>query len=158
SILARDTRTRRVSMTEPNVPAVRPTNTSKAVVILGAGSSADFGVPILREVFKEVHARQFLRNNAWLRTHLENIFWDPRGVNLEPSDQALTIEEMLTALHDWTAEPIAQTLSAPDVQTFKRTLFCLIKAALYDGKTTAGRHLNPLIAYCRNRFSRVTWA
>jgi hypothetical protein len=34
------------------------TTDKRAVVILGAGASADFGVPVLRGVFKNIEARK----------------------------------------------------------------------------------------------------
>ena len=45
---------------------------SKAVVILGAGASSDFGVPTLQGIFKDKWARQYLKQDSCyrrIRTH-----------------------------------------------------------------------------------------
>src|SRR5713101_9309293 len=51
----------------------------KIVVIMGAGSSADFGVPTLRSVFKDPSALAYLRRDAKLHEWLQRVFWEPRG-------------------------------------------------------------------------------
>jgi hypothetical protein len=70
---------------------------ANAVVILGAGASADFGVPTLRGIFKDRHARTFLNSRKTFNKRLNEIFWTPRGHTVDTSDQSLTIEEMLTS-------------------------------------------------------------
>lgn len=70
------------------------------VVVLGAGASAEFGVPVLRRMFKDPFARRYLEENPRLHRSLREVFWGPRGHDLESSDQSLTIEGMLTVLKD----------------------------------------------------------
>ena len=55
---------------------------SKAVVILGAGASSDFGVPTLQGIFKDKWARQYLKPDSFLAQKLDEIFWAPRGHTL----------------------------------------------------------------------------
>lgn len=52
---------------------------ARAVVILGAGSSADFGVPTLANIFKDHHARRYLQAKSDLLGQLNEMFWQPRG-------------------------------------------------------------------------------
>jgi len=126
---------------------------------MGAGASADFGVPTLRSVFKETHARQYLRQDEWLRTNLEETFWEPRGHTLETSDDSLTIEEMLTILRDWRLEEsIPHRLTVEDQGKFCRSLYVLIERALFEGKSTKMEYLNPLLEFARSRFAHITWA
>jgi len=119
---------------------------ANAVVILGAGASADFGVPTLRSVFKDAYAQLYLSTDAVLRQRLEEIFWQPRGHTLQTSDQSLTIEEMLTILRDWEQE---ECLAArPDkgmLHDFRTRLYVLIYNAVFAGKSSKSAHLNPLI-------------
>lgn len=129
---------------------------SKAVVILGAGASASFGVPTLRSIFKERQARQYLRDNPWLLDHLNSTFWQPRGYSLEESDQSLTIEEMLTIVRD--LEIAGSTENQQDTQRFIKHLYILIQRAIYVSKSTQGKHLNPLITHLREQFDSITWA
>jgi len=132
----------------------------KAVVILGAGASVDFGAPPLKGLFKERYARRQLQSDTFLRDHLNSVFWEPRGHNLESSDESLTVEEMLTILRDWEQEK-AVCGRAPEpafCARFRKRLYILIKNAIYDGKHTRAAHLNPLLSFCRRHFSSTTWA
>jgi hypothetical protein len=119
----------------------------KAVVILGAGASVDFGAPPLKGIFKERFARRQLQSDTFLRDNLDRVFWGPRGHNLESSDESLTIEEMLTILRDWEQEK-ATCGKAPKPEFcghFRKSLYILIKKAIFDGKHTRAAHLNPLL-------------
>lgn len=130
-----------------------------AVVVLGAGASADFGVPVLRNIFKDRQARAYLEENPDLRASLEDVFWIPRGRTLETSDDSLTVEEMLTALKDWEREEGVE--DPPDEHSFapfRKGLYSLIFRAVFVGKTTRSGYLNPLINFCRRTFDRTTWA
>jgi hypothetical protein len=127
-----------------------------AVVILGAGASASFGVPTLRTIFKDRFARKYLSQNQWLYEHLNNFFWEPRGFSLEDSEESLTIEEMLTILRD--IDYSRQQAPSPETQYFQKSLYILIQHALFVGKSTQGRHLNSLIYELRRRFDHITWS
>ncbi len=130
-----------------------------AVFILGAGASAPFGVPTLPNVFKDIWARQHLANDEFLLSKLNEYFWGPRGHNLETSNQTLTIEEILTLVRDFEQQPYAiPPLLGEDTERFRRSLYVLIKKAVYDGKNTQGRHLNPVIKFGGDHFDQVTWA
>ena len=132
---------------------------ANAVVILGAGASADFGVPTLRNIFKDRHARAFLRTQPDVLTNLNALFWQPRGHTIDTSEQSLTIEEMLTILRDWEQEPTWRgALDGNQVATLRRNLFVLIQRAVFVGKSTGAAHLNDLINLMTNRFDLVTWA
>lgn len=132
---------------------------TRAVVILGAGASADFGVPTLANIFKDRHARTYLRNNPRLIGMLRDVFWDPRGHDLESSDQSISVEQMLTILKDWEQEDSVPDESKPqDVPAFRKSLYVLIQKAVFDGKSTKGQHLNPLIRFCSRQFEHTTWA
>jgi len=132
---------------------------SNVVVILGAGASADFGVPTLRGVFKDVNAQAYLRADPILRPKLEQFFWQPRGHSLQTSEQSLTIEEMLTLLRDWELEPSLQTRpTRAEFEDFRRRLYVLIYYAVYSGKSSRGEHLNPLIEILGKKLTHVTWA
>jgi hypothetical protein len=126
---------------------------AKLVVILGAGASASFGVPTLRNLFKDPHAIEYLQANTRLRDQLERQFWGPRGHTLETSHASLTVEEMLTLVRE---QSIALTRSERTL--FQRSLYVLIKKAIYDGKSSRGAHLNRLIAYADKAFDEVLWA
>jgi hypothetical protein len=129
------------------------------VVILGAGASADFGVPTLRNVFKDRHARQHLQSDPWLLDKLQETFWTPRGHTLETSDQSVTVEEMLTILRDWRKESsVPHCLSESEQERFRRSLYVLIEKALFEGKSSRTLFLNRLIEFARASFSHVTWA
>ena len=60
----------------------------RAIVILGAGSSADFGVPTLARMFKDPYARAFLEVKPRLFNMLNSVFWRPRGHFLNTSEKA----------------------------------------------------------------------
>src|SRR6266576_311870 len=132
---------------------------ANAVVILGAGASADFGVPTLRGVFKDPYAQLYLSIDNVLRQRLEEIFWQPRGYTLQTSEQSLTIEEMLTILRDWEQEECLASRPNKDMlHDFRKRLYVLIYNSVYMGKSSRSAHLNPLIAKCRQKLERVTWA
>lgn len=132
---------------------------SKAVVILGAGASSDFGVPTLQGIFKDKWARQYLKEDKFLDEKLNEVFWQPRGHTLETSDQSLTIEEMLTILRDWEKEPGCSEMPDPEfLKEFRHRLYVLIMRAVYEGKSTRAQHLNPLLEICNKYFSEITWA
>ncbi len=131
----------------------------KAVVILGAGASADFGVPTLMDLFKDRHALRYLRQNQYLLDLLESVFWQPRGHSLSTSDQSLTVEQMLTLLRDMSEEPnVADILSEHNYMLFRKGLYLLIQRATFEGKSTRSGHLNNLINYARQNFTHTTWA
>lgn len=129
---------------------------AKAVVILGAGSSADFGVPTLRRIFKDPVAQSYLLQNQPLHEQIRRVFWEPRGYALQTSDQSLTIEEMLTILRDWEQERCPQPRE--DFGEFRRQLYVLIYKAVFERKSSRGQHLNPLIRKCDSKLEQVTWA
>lgn len=132
---------------------------SKLVVILGAGASADFGVPTLGGLFKDTHSKIYLQKNTWLLNHLEQIFWKPRGHDLRTSDESLTVEEMLTILRDWEQEKtVPPKLSTDDLARFRKEIYVLIYKALFEGKSTKSAHLNKLLDFARVQFDQVTWA
>src|ERR1017187_8042777 len=132
---------------------------SNAVVILGAGASADFGVPTLRNIFKDRHARAFLNARRTFPKRLSEIFWAPRGHTVDTSDQSLSIEEMLTILRDWEQEPTCcEGLDANIASALRRNLYVLIQRAVFEGKSTKPQHLNALIDLMTNKVDRVTWA
>jgi hypothetical protein len=131
---------------------------ARAVVILGAGASAPFGVPTLASLFKEPHARRHLAGDALLRDRLQNIFWGPRGCDLESSHLTVSVEDILTILRDYDAHtpPIPSLLGA-DRDAFRRSLYVLIKKAVYDGKNSRGKHLNAFLKYMRETYEATTW-
>lgn len=132
---------------------------TRAVVILGAGASADFGVPTLANIFKDHNARKYLQTKPDLLEMLNEMFWRPRGYGLESSDQSLNIEQMLTLLKDWEKEQAIQEKSKPqNILSFRRGLNVLIQKAVFEGKSSNGKHLNPLIEICRKNFEHTTWA
>ncbi|MBI4283193.1 MAG: hypothetical protein HY663_01840 [Chloroflexi bacterium] len=132
---------------------------AKAVVVLGAGASADFGVPILSGIFKDQCARRYLDKNPWLLQKLNTTFWEPRGHSLDLSDKSLSIEQMLTVLADLSQEKgIPDKAKPQEVDKFKRKLKVLIQKAIFDGKSSRGEHLNPLISLCRDKVEHTTWA
>ena len=133
----------------------------KAVVILGAGASAGFGVPTLRNVFKDKAARDHLAADSFLRQKLENKIWKPRGVDLETSDRSLTVEEILTMIRDAEQQDYGwpRVITPAQAEPFRRALYCLIKKAVYDGKNSRKGILDPLLKYMRRKqFESVTWA
>lgn len=146
----------------PALPPDKPPAADKkprAVIILGAGAVADFGVPLLRGVFKDAEARKYLASNDWLRKQLDDAFWKPRGHTLETSDQTITVEEMLTVLGDCKRQHLPhQVMGVEDEARLRQDLNVLIFNALFVGKNTQSRHLNPLISYARKHFAHTTWA
>src|SRR5262245_37191661 len=131
----------------------------KAVVILGAGASADFGIPTLGGMFKDASVLQYLRHDAFLLSHLQDIFWKPRGHDLKTAGESVTVEEMLTILTDWEQEPGAEKrLTAQELRRFKKSLYILIQQAVYEGKSSQARCLNPLLRYMREKTTLTTWA
>jgi hypothetical protein len=129
----------------------------KIVVIMGAGSSADFGVPTLRSIFKDPAASLYLKRDIKLHNWLQQVFWRPRGHNATTSDKSLTIEEMLTIIRDWQSED-KEAADLKDVDDIRRRLYILIYHAVYLDKSSKQGHFNGLIdALCRN-FSHITWA
>lgn len=132
---------------------------ASAVFVLGAGSSAPFGVPTLAQIFQDYSARRHLENDSFLRGKLLDLFWRPRGCDLTTSHLSLSVEEILTLVRDHEK----QTYGAPQIledesERFRRSLYVLIKKAVYDDKHSRGSYLNPILAFARERFSNVTWA
>src|SRR5262245_57454357 len=91
----------------------------RVVVILGAGASAPFGVPTLRHVFTEVRARNHLGNDAFLRDRLRDVFWGPRGLNINSSPDGPTVEDILTILRDSEKQKILPVLLDGEVDRFR---------------------------------------
>jgi hypothetical protein len=132
---------------------------TQAVILLGAGSSAPFGVPTLRHLFKDPYARQHLKGDQRLLSTLDKVFWAPRGHTLESSHHSLTAEELLTILRDYeNFKEIPAPLVGEELEEFRRSLYVLIKKAVFDGKSSDGRFLNRLITLAEERFGSVTWA
>ncbi|MBF4482099.1 hypothetical protein [Dehalococcoides mccartyi] len=132
---------------------------SKAVIILGAGASADFGVPTLSNMFSDNHAREYLKNHSQLHETLEDVFWTPRGHSINTCDQSVNVEQILTIIKDMEKEPLRPPgISLPNMADFKRQLYCLIQQAVFEGKSSSPQHLNPLIDFCRKYFTHTTWA
>lgn len=133
-----------------------------AVVILGAGSSAPFGVPVLSDIFTNKQAREYLVSRPALHKTLQDTIWDPRGLNAATANLGPTMEDILTMLRDWEnahARDESGVPSPPDLVELRRSLYCLIQRAVFEGKSSdVGRHLNPLIEYCKSTFDHVTWA
>jgi hypothetical protein len=110
-------------------------------------------------MFKDPHALGYLLRDKVLKEQLERIFWKPRGHNFRTSDQSITIEEMLTILRDWEQEKaLEKRLAREELEDFKKRLYVLIEKAVFEGKSAAGKYLNPLIAYMRDKMVHVTWA
>lgn len=132
---------------------------ASAVVILGAGASADFGVPTLANIFKDSHARSYLQSNRSLLRNLNDVFWTPRGHTLDTSEDSVNIEQMLTILKDITRDDnIPDNAKPRNVDTFRKGLLCLVQKAIFDGKSSRSEHLNGLIDICDRVFSHTTWA
>lgn len=131
----------------------------RAVVILGAGSSADFGVPTLARMFKDPHARAFLQAKPRLLNMLNSVFWRPRGHILNTSEKSINIEQMLTTLKDCEKEDALSPEQKPqDISGFRKGLLCLIQKGVFEGKSSNGQHLNALIRTCSKTFEHTTWA
>jgi hypothetical protein len=129
----------------------------KILVILGAGSSADFGVPTLRSLFKNPEAQAYLLRERGLHSWLQKVFWAPRGHSLATSERSVTIEEMLTIMRDWQGEGKTAP-SAEEFHEMRRLLFVLIYQAVYQNKSSDKGHFNELIGALGRSFSKVTWA
>jgi hypothetical protein len=131
----------------------------KAVFVLGAGASAPFGVPTLIRVFQDSAARRYLQRDTFLYEKLNELFWSPRGITLDTSHLSLSVEEILTLVRDYEFQAYgAPPLLGEEAERFKRSLYVLIKKAVYDGKSTRGGFLNPIIQFARRTFRHVTWA
>lgn len=133
---------------------------ANAVVILGAGSSHDFGVPTLNGIFEDRRVRDYLEDHPHFAEMLRKVFWEPRGHTRETAGGSINVEEMLTILRDWENEEQVPDPPAPlHVPVFRKHLYALIERAVHRGKSSNhGRHMNPLISYCRETFDRTTWA
>jgi hypothetical protein len=129
------------------------------VVILGAGASAPFGVPTLRHIFTDTLARQQLSKDAFLRTRLEDVFWAPRGLNINSSPTGPTVEDILTILRDSERQDTLPKILDGEADTFRHRLYVLIKKAVFDMRSSQGKHLNPVIKlFSHTAVTEVTWA
>ncbi len=128
----------------------------KIVVIMGAGSSADFGVPTLRSIFKNSEAAAYLRRDATLHNGPEG-FLEPAWTFCGNVGQSLTIEEMLTIIRDWQGED-KDAADLRDIDDIRRRLYVLIYHAVYLNKSSNKAHLNGLIDTLKRSFSQITWA
>ncbi|UCE53476.1 MAG: hypothetical protein JSV31_30260 [Desulfobacterales bacterium] len=116
-------------------------------------------VPTLLRVFQDVFARRYLDRNDFLLSNLHNLFWEPRGHTIETSNLSLSVEEILTIVRDYENQAYgAPPLLGEETERFKNALYVLVKKAVYDGKHSRGRYLNPIIEYARRRFQSITWA
>ncbi len=132
---------------------------ARVVVILGAGASADFGVPTLANLFKDSYARSYLQSKPSLLRNLNKVFWAPRGYTIDTSEHSVNIEQMLTILKDITKDDNVPNDAKPrNVNTFRKGLLCLIQKAIFEGKSSRGEHLNDLINICDRVFDHTTWA
>lgn len=129
----------------------------RILIILGAGSSADFGVPTLRSIFKNPEAQAYLGKDKELHKWLQKVFWEPRGHSLATSERSVTIEEMLTIMRDWQGEA-KEAPNSDEFHEMRRRLFVLIYQAVYQNKSSDKGHLNGLIDALGRNFSTVTWA
>jgi hypothetical protein len=125
----------------------------KAVIILGAGASASFGLPTLNRLFQDWNAQLYLSQDTFLAPQLKELFWEPRGHTLETSHESLTVEDILTILRDYEKQTYdVPLLLTPDLERFRKSLYILIKKAIYDNKNSQGRHLNQWIDYFESSF------
>ena len=130
----------------------------RCVIILGAGSSAPFGAPTLQSLFQDAHVRRYLEENSAFSKILHDVFWNPRGLNIDSSHEGLTLEEILTVIRDYEKHTFnVPNLSKTDVASFRKHLYALSKRAVFDGKSSTGRHLNSLITFSEARFEHTTW-
>lgn len=129
-------------------------------MVLGAGASAPFGVPTLLRIFQDRSARRHLQDDRWLNEQLQNLFWTPRGHTLETSNFGLSVEEILTIIRDYEHQDyeVDGLLPANTQDQFRRSLYVLIKKAVYNGKSSRGSYLNSLIRFMRANARNVTWA
>ncbi len=131
----------------------------EAVVVLGAGSSADFGVPTLKGVFKDFAARRYLTKNAELDDFLSEYAWKLRGVNADSSDRSLNIEEILTLLRDWEFDKsLGVDIDSDTITAVRRHVYQLLFRAVFMYKDTRKRLFNDLIICLEKTFRKVTWA
>jgi hypothetical protein len=80
-------------------------------------------------------------------------------MTLETSHLTLSVEEILTLVRDYEYQAYgAPPLLREDAERFKRDLYVLIKRAVYDGKSSRGEFLNPILQFARRSFRHVTWA
>jgi hypothetical protein len=132
---------------------------TRAVVILGAGSSADFGVPTLSTMFSDRYVVNYLKHKLALFNTLDELFWKPRGHTLATCDQSLNVEQMLTIIKDWEREKSIPDAQKPkNLSEFRRGLYVLIQKAVFEGKSSRPAHLNALIDICHKTFEHTTWA
>ena len=83
----------------------------------------------------------------------------PRGRTVETSHLSLSVEEILTIVRDYEYQAYnAPPLLGAEAERFKRSLYVLIKKAVYDHKSSRGKFLNPIIQFARQNFEHVTWA
>jgi hypothetical protein len=137
---------------------VAPPKLPSIVVVMGAGSSADFGVPTLRSIFTNREAKAYLKQDGVLAEWLQKTFWEPRGHSAQTSERSVTIEEMLTILRDWQREPSVKQLDAAELDDIRRRLYVLIYHAVYENKSSDKGFLNGLIDVLGANFGLVTWA
>src|SRR5712664_2079618 len=130
----------------------------KIVVVMGAGSSADFGVPTLKSIFTNREAAAFLKKDALLSRWLQRVFWEPRGHSVLTSERSVTIEEMLTILRDWQREASVKQLDTGELDDIRRRLYELIYHAVYENKSSDKGFLNRLIHVLGKSFGLLTWA
>lgn len=130
----------------------------KIVVVMGAGSSADFGVPTLKGIFVNREAAAYLKSDVTLHKWLQRLFWGPRGHSASTSERSVTIEEMLTILRDWQRETSVKQLDAGELEDIRRRLYVLIYHAVYQNKSSDKGFLNGLIRVLDKSFGLVTWA
>lgn len=163
----------------------------KAVVLLGAGSSVPFGLPVLKDFFIHEKAQEYLKSkgNLDFRKKLEK-FLKVRGFLFDRSSESVTIEEILTLLreieyqskeqsHDqhifcdsnfsWEkifkstvfCKETAEKIHEKDplfYENFRKDIYCLMEHVLFTDVTTSSKHMNGLIEYCDNKFSKTLWA
>lgn len=131
----------------------------RSVIILGAGASAPFGVPTLCHLFQDKHSRLYLLKNPSFKEILNKVFWNPRGLDIDSSHLGLTLEEILTVIRDYEKHTFnaAPNISITNVANFRKHLYALSKHAVFDGKSSTGMHLNPLLTFTKTKFEHTTW-
>jgi hypothetical protein len=100
-----------------------------------------------------------LKVDPFLADRLHTLFWEPRGRSLETSNETISVEEILTLVRDYEKQsyPLPPLLGS-ETEQFRRSLYVLIKKAVYDGKNSRGRHLNTIITHAKQNYSHITWA
>lgn len=135
---------------------------SQVVIILGAGASAEFGLPTMVSIFKDAAVRGYLEKTENLLEILRRVFWQPHKLTLKSAHKGLNIEQMLTYLKDTETEQqdtvSPSGLSQQEIDNLRRGLYVIIQRAVFEGKSSRGMHLNPLISFCSERIEHVTWA